>query len=110
MTELMVAIALLVGCLLPVAYSIVSEKRAARAGYQRAVAMEIVDGEMEILLAGGGRAFAPGTHDYPVRAGAATNLPPGQFRVTVECNKVRLEWQPALKGHGGPVAREAIVK
>ena len=53
MVELLVALAILTGVLLPLAYSFVSERRLARSAYQRAVAMEIVDGEMEVLLAGG---------------------------------------------------------
>jgi hypothetical protein len=110
MAELMVAIAILMAVMLPVAYSFDAEKRLARTYYTHAVAMEIVDGEMEVLLAGEWRAFTPGVHPYPVRAGALTNLPPGQFTLTLQTNKVRLEWQPALKHYGGPVAREAILK
>jgi hypothetical protein len=110
MTELLIAMALLLGTLIPFAYSIHSERLYARAAYHRAVAMEIVDGEMEVLLAGGLRAFQPGTHAYPIRAGAATNLPPGQFLLTVEANKVRLEWDPTVKQHGLRVVREVMVK
>ena len=110
MTEMLVAVALLAGVLLPLAYSFVSERKVVRSCYQRAVAMEIVDGEMEALVAGEWRAFATGTHEYPVRAEAATNLPPGRFLLTVEAGKVRLQWQPALKDHGGAVTREARVK
>jgi hypothetical protein len=110
MVELLVALAILTGVLLPLAYSFVSERRLARAYYQRAVAMEIVDGEMEALLAGQWRAFTPGTHDYPVRAGAATNLPPGRFTLFVQPGKLRLRWQPAVKDRGGPVTREANLK
>src|SRR6266436_6832239 len=104
MTELLVAMALLVGALLPIAYSIASERRFARASYLHAVAMEIVDGETETLAAGEWRSFRPGVHEYQVHAGAVTNLPPGRFLLTVESGKVRLEWQPALKRQGGPVA------
>lgn len=110
MTELLVAMAILVGVLLPLAYSFVSERKLVRACYQRAVAMEIVDGEMEALVAGEWRAFTPGTHEYAVHAGAATNLPPGHFLLTVGASKVRLQWQPALKDHGGAVMREARVR
>ena len=110
LVELLVAMALLVGVLFPLAYSFVTERRLTRSYYQRAVAMEIVDGEMEALLAGEWHAFAPGTHDYPVHAGAATNLPPGQFTLTVQPPKLRLRWQPAQKDRGGPVTREAILK
>ena len=110
LVELLVAMALLVGVLFPLAYSFATERRLARSYYQRAVAIEIVDGEMEALLAGEWHAFAPGTHDYPVHAGAATNLPPGQFSLTVQPPKLRLRWQPAQKDRGGPVTREAILK
>jgi len=110
MTELLVATALLLGALLPLAYSIASERELARAFYQRAVAIEIVDGETEILAAGGWRAFALGTNSYSVRAGSATNLPPGQFWLTIENDRMRLEWKPAVKNHGGGVVREVNLK
>jgi hypothetical protein len=110
MIELIVAMAILTACLLPLAYSIFSERRLARASYQRAIAMELVDGEMEILAAGEWRAFAPGKHPYSVRAAAATNLPPGEYLLTVDPGKLRLEWQPGVKRHGGAVVRELILK
>ena len=72
--------------------------------------MEIVDGEMEVLLAGEWRMFAPGTREYPIRANAATNLCSGRFLLTVQSNQIRLEWRPDEKHHGGPVVREAMVK
>jgi hypothetical protein len=110
MTELMVAIALLAGALLPIAYSIAKERQLARATYQRAVAMEIVDGEMEILAAGGWRAFPNGRQLYRVTAAAVTNLPPGDFWLTLDSGKVQLQWQPTVRGHGGSVVREVTVK
>ena len=110
MVELLVAMALLIGVLFPLAYSFATERRLARSYYQRAVAMEIVDGEMEALLAGEWHAYTPGTHDYVVHAGAATNLPPGRFILSVQPSKLQLRWQPTLKDRGGPVTREAILK
>ena len=106
MVELLVAMALLTSVLLPVAYSVGSEKRLARATYQRAVAMEIVDGEIEILAAGQWKAYPAGTHDYSVRAGAATNLPPGRFLLSIDASELRLEWRPTVQMHGGSVVRE----
>jgi len=110
MIELLVAMALLVGALLPIAYSLGSEKRLARSVYQRAVAMELVDGEAEVLAAGGWRAYTNGVFPYEVRALAATNLPPGRFILTVTPGKLRLEWRPQVKHHGGPVVREVSLK
>lgn len=110
MAEMMVAIAIFMVVLLPVALSFDAEKRAARATYNHAIAMEIVDGEMEVLLAGEWRAFTPGTHPYPVRANALSNLPPGEFVLTLATNKVRIEWKPSMTRRGGPVVREAVLK
>ena len=110
MAEMLVAIAILVAVILPVAYSFDAEKRAARATYNHAIAMEIVDGEMEVLLAGEWRAFTPGTHPYPVKANALTNLPPGEFTLTLTTNKVRLEWKPSMTRRGGSVVREAMLQ
>jgi hypothetical protein len=110
MVELLVAMALLTGALLPLAYSVASEKRYSRSLYQHAVAMEIVDGEMEALLAGQWKAFSNGTSEYPVRAEARVNLPPGRFLLSVKGQHLRLEWRPALKQSGGPVIREAEAK
>lgn len=110
MIELLVAMAILVGVLVPLGWSLASERRLARALYQRAVAMEIVDGEMETLLAGGWRSFEVGRHGYTVNAVSAKNLPPGKFLLTINPGVVRLEWQPSVKHHGGPVAREAQIK
>jgi hypothetical protein len=106
MVELLVAIAILATAILPLAYSVTSEKRFARAAYQRAVAMEIVDGEAEILAAGAWTNFATGSHPYLVQSLAATNLPPGQFTLTIQDSFVRLEWKPDVKQHGGGVVRE----
>lgn len=110
MTEMLVAMMLLVGTLLPVAYSFAKERQLARSSYEHAIAMEIVDGEMEALLAGEWHAFPAGTHVYHTDAGAATNLPPGRFLLTIERNHVRLEWRPAWKHSGGPVMREATAR
>ena len=110
-TELLVAMALLTGALLPIAYSFSAERRYARATYQHAVAMEIVDGEIEVLAAGEWRAFKPGTREYKVHAGAATNLPPGRFLLTLADNKVRLEWQPSARRPGNPaIVREVKIQ
>lgn len=110
MIELMAALALLLAALLPLAYSVAAEKRLARSLYHRAVALAIVDGEAEILAAGHARTFAPGSHPYTVTAASATNLPPGQFQLTISADRFRLEWRPTGKHRGGPVVREGGIR
>lgn len=106
MIEVAVGMAILVAVLLPLSLSMLKDQKLCRAYYYRAVAMEIVDGEMEILAAGEWRAFKPGSQTYPVRAGAAKNLPPGRFILTRESQLIRLEWVPGKKRGAGPVLRE----
>ena len=110
MIELMAALTILAAAVLPLAFSLAGEKRLAHSYYQRAVAMELVDGEVEALAAGQWRAFPQGTNEYFVRAGAVTNLPPGHFILIVQPTKVRLEWRPEVTHHGGAVVREATIR
>ena len=104
--DMAIAIALLLLAVLPVAFSWDREQRLFRAYYLRAVAMEILDGEMEALAAGGWKAFPEGKHEYQVHAASATNLGPGRFIFSRQTNSIRLEWMPEQKGRGGPLRRE----
>jgi len=110
MVEMTVAMAFLMVAMLPLAFSFAKEQRYLRSCYQRAVAVEIVDGEMEVLLAGEWRAFKDGGQEYFPRGGAMTNLPAGKFELTRTGQQLRLEWLPAAKDHGGNVVREATVR
>jgi hypothetical protein len=110
MVELLVAIALLTGALLPIAFSIASEKRLARTLYERTVAMEIVDGELEVLAAGEWKGLGPGVHAYHPNGAALTNLPKGEFIVRIDQTKIRLEWLAASNPNHPSVTREVVLK
>lgn len=101
--ELVVAIAILAVVMLPLGGAWYHETKMLRAYYRDAVAMEILDGEMEVLAAGEWRSFAEGQHGLKPTARAAANLPPGRFILTRETQRVRLEWQPE---RGRKMARE----
>lgn len=107
--ELTVAIGILVTAILPLSVSFAREQAMMLGLYHRAVAIEVIDGEMEILAAGEWRAFPPGSQPYAVKADAARNLPPGTFTLTLTHNHARLEWMPASRGNGGPVVREVAL-
>ncbi len=109
-TELMVAMAIIVIALFPLAFSFAQEAKFLRSCYNRAVATEIVDGEVEVLLAGEWRAFKEGAQDYAPHALAVTNLTSGKFQLTITNRRVRLEWLPLEKDQGGKVVREVTVK
>jgi hypothetical protein len=102
----MVALAIVALAILPIGYSVSQERKLTRAYYFRAVAMEVVDGEMEVLRAGGWREFKQGAQAYAPRAESAAQLPPGRFVLTVTGDRLRLAWQPEGKGAGGAVVRE----
>lgn len=105
-TELVVAISIVALTVFPLALAFLNEQKLCRAYFHRAVAMEIVDGEMEALVAGDWRSFARGTHPYTPKANAVAALPPGRFELTVNDRVVRLEWTPARRDQGGRVVRE----
>jgi hypothetical protein len=109
-TELVVAMAILVLAVIPLAFTYPQEEKLLRSSYQRAVAMELVDSEMEILLAGEWHSFKEGAQPYTFHAQSATNLPPGRVELTVTGKHLRLDWLPAKKSSGGEVVREADVK
>ena len=110
MTDLIVGLGILVIALMPLAYSLAQEHKVIRASYYKAAAMEIIDGEMEILMAGEWREFKEGPQSYPLSRETAKNLPPGKAVVTITGKRIRLEWQPAQKYSGGKIVREGVVK
>jgi hypothetical protein len=107
--ELMVALSIIVIALMPLAYSFRAEQRLVRAKYNQAVAMEIIDGEIEMLHAGDWRNYLEGEHPYKVMAASATNLPAGGFFLSRTGAMLRLEWKPSKKGSGGVIARQIEV-
>lgn len=110
MTELMIAMAILAVVLFPLAFCFAQERTFLRSCYNRAVATEIVDGEVEVLLAGEWKSFKEGAQDYAPQGLAVTNLPSSKFRLTVIGRRLRLEWLPSEKDQGGRVIREVTIK
>ena len=93
LAEMTVAVGLLAVVLIPLTVGFFKESKEMRDLYRKAVAMEIVDGEMEILVAGGAEGISAGSRSYAINAAAATNLPPGKFTLTREGKTLRLGWQ-----------------
>ena len=108
--DLLVAMAILTLAVVPLGYSFARERQMLKIEYQRSVANEIVDGEMEILAAGAGKSFPDGSQNYSVRANAASQLPPGHFQLTKTGNHLRLEWAPGEKRGVSAVVRETSLK
>jgi hypothetical protein len=109
LVEMLVAMGILVLVMIPLSLSFIGERREFGIYSHRAIAMEVVDGEMEILRAGEWRAVPGGAQPYTVNNPSATNLPPGRFVLTRQDRHLRLQWLPALKNQGGIVTRETDV-
>jgi hypothetical protein len=108
--ELLVAMGILVLVMIPISLSFIGERREYGIYYHRAIALEVVDGEMEILRAGEWRAFPEGTQTYTVNNPSAANLPPGRFVLTRQAQHIRLQWLPASRNQRGIVTRETDVR
>ena len=104
--ELMIAMSIIMIALMPLAFSFRAEQKLLRAHYNQAVAMEIVDGEIELLRAGNWRNYLEGEQPYKVNAASAKNLPPGGFFLSRTGATVHLEWRPAKNQSGGMIARQ----
>lgn len=108
--DLAVGLAILALAVLPLGYTFVRERQVLRIEYQRAIANELVDGEMEILAAGAAKSLPEGAQNYPVHAQAANQLPPGHFQLTKTGNHLRLEWMPDARRGVPAVVRETNLK
>jgi hypothetical protein len=108
--DLAMAMIVLSVAILPLAFSFAKERDVLRLDYFRSVADEVVDGEMEVLAAGGWKNFPDGSQAYPVHSQAAANLPAGQFELTKAGNHLRLEWTPDKRRGIGAVVREITIK
>jgi Tfp pilus assembly protein PilX len=106
LVEILVALCILSLVMIPISFSFIGEQREFGVYYHRALAIEAVDGEMEILRAGEWRAFPEGAQPYAVRNPSVTNLPPGRFTLTRHGRHLRLQWRPDGKDKGGLVTRE----
>ncbi len=102
--------AILASVMIPLGFSFAYEQKLCRAYYFQAIAMEIIDGEIEVLRAGEWKSFKSGVQPYSVDAKAAKNLPPGQFVLTLHPPDLQLEWMPVKKGKGGRVQRAAVLE
>ena len=110
MMDLAMGLAVLTIAVVPLGYSFAHERQALRVEYFRAMAGEVVDGEMEILAAGAGRQIPDGTQAYAVESRAVAALPPGHFELTKTTGRLRLSWTSDEKKGIGTVVRESTLK
>ena len=105
MADVAIALGIITLVVAPLTHSWVKEHRLMRGLYQRSIAMQIVDGEAEILAAGNWVTVPTGRHPYRIKADARHNLTTGEFISTRSAISLKLEWIPGERGYGGTVTR-----
>ncbi|MDR3458712.1 MAG: hypothetical protein P4N60_14780 [Verrucomicrobiae bacterium] len=108
--DLVIGLAILTIAILPIGYAFSSERQALRTEYRRCVINELVDGEMEILVAGAARNLPDGSQTLPVQSRAMNLLPAGHFQLIKAGNHLQLSWMPDEKCGFSAVVRETTLK
>lgn len=105
--ELLVAAAMVLAVFMPLGLGIVHQHRLARDLHLRAVIAERLDGELEVLAAGGWRQLPAGGRKWGFDTGSGTLPPRGHFAAWVTNGVVRVSWHPGPGPRSRPFHREA---
>ena len=108
--DVAVAITVLALVFIPLSVSSSGDLDLARRHYFEAVALQLIDGEMDVLLAGERRKYTPGEHQIKPVGEAVQNLPEGEFVLTVHDQKLTLAWVPTKRAKWGRVERVVDLK
>jgi len=108
--DVAVAITVLALVFIPLSISSSGDLDLARRQYFEAVALQLIDGEMDVLLAGERRKYTPGEHQIKPVGEAVQNLPEGEFVLTVQDQKLTLTWVPTKRAKWGRVERVVELK
>lgn len=108
--DLVIGLAILVIAVMPLGFSFTHERQALRTEYRRCVINELVDGEMEILVAGAARNLPDGTQNLQVQSRTMDRLPAGHFQLTKSGNHLQVAWLPDEKCGLNTITRETTLK
>ena len=108
--DVAVAITVLALVFIPLSVSSSGDLDLARRHYFEAVALQLIDGEMDVLLAGEHRKYTTGEHRITPVGEAVQNLPEGEFVLTVHDQKLTLAWVPTKRAKWGRVERVVELK
>ena len=108
--DVAVAITVLALVFIPLSISSSGDLDLARRHYFEAVALQLIDGEMDVLLGGERRKYTTGEHRITPIGEAVQNLPEGEFVLTVHDQKLALAWVPTKRAKWGRVERVVELK
>ena len=108
--DVAVAITVLALVFIPLSISSSGDLDLARRQYFEAVALQLIDGEMDVLLAGERRKDTLGEYGITPVGEAVQNLPEGKFVLTVKEKQLTLAWVPTKRAKWGRVERVVELK
>ena len=108
--DVAVAITVLALVFIPLSVSSSGDLDLARRHYFEAVALQLIDGEMDVLLAGERRKYTPGEHRITPVGESVQNLPEGEFVLTVKEKQLTLAWVPTKRAKWGRAERVVELK
>ncbi len=108
--DVAVAITVLALVFIPLSVSSSGDLDLARRQYFEAVALQLIDGEMDVLLAGERQKYTTGEHRITPVGESVQNLPEGEFVLTVHDQKLTLAWVPKKLAKWGRVERVVELK
>jgi hypothetical protein len=108
--DVAVAITVLALVFIPLSVSSSGDLDLARRHYFEAVALQLIDGEMDVLLAGERQKYTTGEHRITPVGEAVQNLPEGEFVLTVQEQKLTLAWMPTKRAKWGRIERVVELK
>ena len=110
--QLDVALAVSILLLVFIPFSVTSSSKLdlARRQHFKAVALQMIDGELDVLMAGERQKYIPGEHKITPPGEAVKTQPVGEFILTVQENPRTIAWVPEKEAKWGRVEREVTLK
>jgi|TARA_B100001250_G_C19779176_1_gene781018 hypothetical protein len=108
--DVVVAIAILMLVFIPLTVTSSGKLDLARRHHVEAVVLQLIDGEIDVLLAGEQKKYNFGEHRITPSGEAAEDLPKGEFILTLKEKQLSLAWVPVKLAKWGRIEREVNLK
>ncbi len=108
--DVAVAIVILMLVFIPLTVTSSSKLDLARRHHVEAVVLQLIDGEIDVLLAGEQEKYNFGEHRITPAGEAAEDLPKGEFILTLKEKQLSLAWVPVKLAKWGRIERAVNLK
>ena len=108
--DLMLAVSILMLLFIPFGVTSSGKLDLARRQHFEAVALQMIDGELDVLLAGERQKYPLGEHKITPPGAAVKTLPVGEYILVVKENQLSIAWVPEKEAKWGRVEREVTLK